>query len=73
MLLHPRPDLREALAEAIWLAVDLPLSPRALATFTANLFQGIEVELLAGVGESEAPHREVLDAVGALIAQAENR
>jgi len=69
---------RELLADvfADWsteLAVDLPLSPRALATFTANLFQGIEVELLAGVGESEAPHREVLDAVGALIAQAENR
>jgi AcrR family transcriptional regulator len=51
--------------------IDLPLSPRALATFTANIFQGIEVEMLAGVPESEAPHREVLDAVGALIAQAE--
>jgi AcrR family transcriptional regulator len=51
--------------------VELPLSPRALASFTANLFQGIEVEMLAGVPESEAPHREVLDAVGALIAQAE--
>jgi AcrR family transcriptional regulator len=50
---------------------ELPLSPRALASFTANLFQGIEVEMLAGVPEGEAPHREVLDAVGALIAQAE--
>ena len=51
--------------------VDLPLSPRALASFTANLFQGIEVEMLAGVTEDESPHREVLDAVGALIARAE--
>jgi AcrR family transcriptional regulator len=51
--------------------VDLPLRPRALATLTANLFQGIEIEMLAGVPESDAPHREVLDAFGALIAQAE--
>jgi AcrR family transcriptional regulator len=55
------------------LHIDLPLSPRALATFTANIFQGIEIEMLAGVPESDAPHREVLDAVGALIAQAEGR
>ena len=69
---------RDLLTEvfAAWaeqLDVELPLSPRALATFTANLFQGIEVELLAGVTEDDAPHREVLDAVGALIAQAESR
>jgi AcrR family transcriptional regulator len=51
--------------------VVLPFSPRALATFTANLFQGIEIEMLAGVPEDEAPHREVLDAVGLLIARAE--
>jgi AcrR family transcriptional regulator len=50
----------------------LPLAPRALATLVANLFQGIEIELLAGVAPQEAPHREVLDAVGALIARAEN-
>jgi AcrR family transcriptional regulator len=62
-------DVFAAWAEDI--DVELPLSPRALASFTANLFQGIEVEMLAGVPESEAPHREVLDAVGALIAQAE--
>jgi AcrR family transcriptional regulator len=67
---------RDLLADvfATWAAdigVELPLSPRALASLTANLFQGIEVEMLAGVPESEAPHREVLDAVGALIAQAE--
>jgi AcrR family transcriptional regulator len=50
---------------------DLPLSPRALATLTANIFQGVEIELLAGVPPEEAPHREVLDALGALIAHAE--
>ena len=36
-----------------------------------NVFQGIEVELLAGVSDEEAPHREVLDALGAMIEQAE--
>jgi AcrR family transcriptional regulator len=54
-------------------AVELPLSPRALSTLVANVFQGIEIELLAGVAEDEAPHREVLDALGALIARAEER
>ena len=53
--------------------VELPLRPRALASLVANLFQGIEIELLAGVDEADAPHREVLDAVGALIEQAETR
>jgi AcrR family transcriptional regulator len=51
--------------------LDLPVPPRALATLTANVFQGIEIELLAGVDEDEAPHREVLDALGAIIEQAE--
>jgi AcrR family transcriptional regulator len=51
--------------------IDLPLRPRALATLVANVFQGIEIELLAGVPPAEAPHREVLDALGALIARAE--
>jgi AcrR family transcriptional regulator len=55
------------------LELELPLSPRALATLVANLFQGIEIEMLAGVSEAEAPHREVLDAFGALIAQAESQ
>jgi AcrR family transcriptional regulator len=53
------------------LEVDLPLSPRALATVSANIFQGIEIEMLAGVPESEAPHREVLDAFGDMIERAE--
>ena len=55
------------------LHVELPLRPRAVATLVANLFQGIEIELLAGVPASDAPHREVLDAFGALIEQAEAR
>jgi hypothetical protein len=55
------------------IASELPLSPRALATLVANLFQGIEIELLAGVNELEAPHREVLDAIGLLIERAETR
>jgi AcrR family transcriptional regulator len=50
---------------------DLPMSPRAIATVVANIFQGIEVELLAGVTPEEAPHREVLDTLGDLIARAE--
>jgi AcrR family transcriptional regulator len=54
------------------LAVELPVSPRALATLVANLFQGIEIEMLAGVPEAEAPHREVLDAFGAMIERAES-
>jgi AcrR family transcriptional regulator len=53
------------------LELELPLSPRAVATLVGNLFQGIEVELLAGVPPDDAPHREVLDAIGALIARAE--
>lgn len=59
-------------AWAAELPIELPLSPRALATLLANLFEGIEIELLAGVGEHEAPHREVLDAIGALIEHAES-
>jgi len=55
------------------LGIDLPLRPRALATLVTNVFQGIEIELLAGVPPDEAPHREVLDALGALIERAETR
>jgi AcrR family transcriptional regulator len=61
---------------ATWAAdleTDLPLTPRALATLVSNVFQGIEIELLAGVTEQEAPHREVLDALGLLIERAEAR
>jgi AcrR family transcriptional regulator len=51
--------------------IALPLRPRALSSLVANLFQGIEIELLAGVPPEDAPHREVLDALGALIERAE--
>ena len=47
------------------------MSPRALPTLVANVFQGIEIELLAGVTPEDAPHREVLDALGDLIERAE--
>jgi len=53
--------------------IDLPLTPRAVAALVTNIFQGVEVELLAGVGEEQAPHREVLDAIGVLIQRAEAR
>jgi AcrR family transcriptional regulator len=53
------------------IGLELPLSPRAVATLIGNLFEGIEIELLAGVPPEEAPHREVLDAIGELIARAE--
>jgi AcrR family transcriptional regulator len=56
---------------AAGLELELPLSPRVLASLVANVFQGIEIELLAGVPERAAPHREALEALGALIEQAE--
>jgi AcrR family transcriptional regulator len=68
-------DLLESVFES-WageLEVELPLSPRVLASLVANVFQGIEIELLAGVTEEEAPHREALEGLGRLIAQAEAR
>ena len=37
----------------------------------SELFNGIEVELLAGTSAEEAPHREVLDAFGDMIERAE--
>ena len=55
------------------LRLEPPLSPRLLASLVANVFQGIEIELLAGVSEDEAPHREALEQIGALIEQAEAR
>jgi AcrR family transcriptional regulator len=68
-------DLLEAVFAA-WaddLGLELPVSPRVLAALVANVFEGVEIELLAGVSEDEAPHREVLQALGALIEQAEAR
>jgi AcrR family transcriptional regulator len=51
--------------------LELPIPPRLLASLLANVFQGIEIELLAGVPESEAPHQEALEALAALIEGAE--
>jgi AcrR family transcriptional regulator len=50
---------------------ELPISATAVATLVANLFQGLEVEILAGVSEDEAPHLEVLEAVAQLIERIE--
>jgi AcrR family transcriptional regulator len=55
------------------LDVELPMAPRVLASLVANVFQGIEIELLAGVTERDAPHREALERIGDLIADAERR
>jgi AcrR family transcriptional regulator len=63
-------DLLEE-AFAAWsedVGLELPITPRMMATLVGNIFYGMEVDLLAGL---EAPHREVLDAIGALIARAE--
>jgi AcrR family transcriptional regulator len=53
------------------LQIELPMPPRVLASLTANIFHGIEIELLADVPESDSPHRQALDHLGALIARAE--
>jgi AcrR family transcriptional regulator len=68
-------DLLESVFEE-WvtdLELDLPFSPKMLASLVVNVFQGIEIELLAGVSEREAPHREALAQLGALIERAERR
>jgi AcrR family transcriptional regulator len=51
--------------------LELPISATAVATLVANLFQGLEVEILAGVSEDESPHLEVLEAVAQLIERIE--
>jgi AcrR family transcriptional regulator len=53
--------------------VELPMPPRALATLIGSLFEGAEVEILAGVLEDETPHLEALEACAALIEGAERR
>lgn len=51
----------------------LPVSPQVVVTLVANVFQGAETEILAGVGESEAPHLEALESIAGLIEWAERR
>lgn len=53
--------------------IDLPISPRALVTLLGDAFLGAETEILAGIGEDEAPHIEALTAVARLIEWAERR
>jgi AcrR family transcriptional regulator len=53
--------------------LELPLRAQALATLVANVFQGAEVEILAGVSEEEAPHLEALESCAALIDWFERR
>jgi AcrR family transcriptional regulator len=55
------------------LEVELPISPRALATLVADAFLGAEAELLAGVREPEAPHLEALERCADLIEWVERR
>jgi AcrR family transcriptional regulator len=67
---------RRLMAEVVeeWsrdVGLKLPISATAVATLVANLFQGLEVEILAGVSEDEAPHLEVLEAVAQLIERIE--
>jgi AcrR family transcriptional regulator len=53
--------------------LELPISPRAIATLVGNAFLGAETEILAGVGEDEAPHIEALTSVAELIEWVERR
>jgi AcrR family transcriptional regulator len=53
------------------LGAELPMSPRALATLVVNVFEGAEVEMLAGVAEDDAPHLEALEGLGDLIERLE--
>jgi AcrR family transcriptional regulator len=67
---------RRLMAEVVeaWsheMGLELPISATAVATLVANLFQGLEVEILAGVSEAESPHLEVLEAMAQLIERAE--
>jgi AcrR family transcriptional regulator len=67
---------RRLMAEVVeeWsreVGLELPISAAAVAALVANLFQGLEVEILAGVTEAEAPHLEVLEAVAQLIERVE--
>jgi AcrR family transcriptional regulator len=66
-------DLIEARLERLQTerGAELPMRPRALAALIGNLFEGAEVEILAGVTEDETPHLEALEACAALIARAE--
>jgi hypothetical protein len=52
------------------LGAEVPMRPRALTALIANLFEGAETEILAGVPESESPRLEALEALAILIERA---
>jgi AcrR family transcriptional regulator len=54
-------------------AVELPLSPRELATLVGNAFLGAEAQILAGMSEGEVPNVEALEACARLIERVERR
>ncbi|MEA2419300.1 MAG: hypothetical protein QOE60_1506 [Thermoleophilaceae bacterium] len=45
----------------------LPLTARQLATLVTCVYEGVEVELLAGTTADEAPHMQALDALADLL------
>lgn len=51
--------------------VDLPISPRIVATLVAQLFLGAEAQILGGMPESLVPNFAALEAVAELIAALE--
>jgi AcrR family transcriptional regulator len=55
------------------LGIEPPMSARALAALVVNVFEGAEVEMLAGVAEDEAPHLEALEGLGDLIERLESK
>jgi AcrR family transcriptional regulator len=62
---------RVAAAWTIEHGVDLPIPPRALAVLVGTAFLGAETEMLAGIGEKEAPHHQALESIAGLIEWAE--
>lgn len=68
-------DLLEQVA-AEWAeerGLELPFSPRMLATLVGNAFLGAEAQILAGTSESEVPNLEALEACAQLIERLERR
>ena len=54
------------------MGLQLPVPASVVVTVIVNLFQGLEIEILAGVTEGEAPHIETLEAVAQLIERIED-
>ncbi len=56
--------VREAL---VHYRLELPVSPEALATWIVDFWVGMEFEMLLGISESQAHHRQALDAMQRLL------